>query len=225
MNQRLNAFQLLFFSCIAFIVLTSIGMLAFPGGTMLDHNTVGYSFFNNFLSELGRWRSWHGGPQWISFFSLDSALLLQATALFLFNIHFLRATNSIELHKTAYYTALISGCAFPFFLAGIALTPCDLYLPYHMFCVRVGFGLLIPLSFSYTVLIRSHHLLPNKYGNIMMTIVLAIFLYVLLIFFGPDPHKVGYVQQTAQKIIVYSMIFSLLYLSTGCMKFLMVNNR
>lgn len=220
MDKKLSAFRLLYISCISFLILTTIGMLAFPGGTLLDPHTKGYNFFNNFLSELGRWRSFTGETQWISFFSLDIALIFLAFALFIFNLHFLKTTNSVELNKTAHVTALISGSAFPIFLTGIALTPCDLYLPYHMLCVRIGFGLMLPLSFAYTILIRRHHLLPNKYGNIMLSIVFAIAVYIVLIFVGPNPRQVAYVQQTAQKIIVYSMIFSLLYLSTGCMKFL-----
>lgn len=195
-------------------------MIFFPGGTMLDHNTKGYSFFNNFFSELGRWRTFNGETKWISFFTLSIALIFQAVAIFIFNLKFLENTNSIELNRPAYFIALTCGSLFPLLLIGIALTPCDLYLPYHMLCVRIGFGLLLPLSFAYTILIRQHHLLPNKYGNVMMSIVVAIAIYLVMIFFGPSPRKVAYVQQTSQKIIVYAMIFSLLYLSIGCKKFL-----
>jgi hypothetical protein len=220
MKKQPLAFQLLFLSCITFLVLTTIGMFYFPGGTMLDHNTKGYSFFNNFFSELGRWRTHNGETKWISFYCFTFALLIHAAVMFIFNFKFLDTTRSVKLNPVAHYTALFCGSVFPFLLAGIALTPCDLYLPQHMFCVRVGFGLLLPLSFAYTILIRQHHLLPNKYGNVMMTIVVAIGLYLLMIFFGPDPKKVGYVQQTAQKIIVYSMVFSLLYLSIGAKRYL-----
>ena len=220
MNKQPIAFKILFFSCILFLVSTGIGMLYFPGGTILDHNTKGYSFFNNFFSELGRWRTHNGETKWISFFAFEIALLFHAFAMFYFNIFFLKETKSIRLNQTAHFIALISGSLFPFLLAGIALTPCDLYLPYHMDFVYAGFGMLIPLSFSYTILIRKHHLLPNKYGNLMLTIVVAIAFYILLMKFGPSPRQVPYVQQTAQKLIVYSMIFTLLYLSIGCLKHL-----
>lgn len=220
MKKQPIAFKILFFSCILFLVSTAIGMLYFPGGTMLDHNTKGYSFFNNFFSELGRWKTLLGESKWISFFAFEIALLFHAFAMFYFNIYFLKETKSIRLNQTAHFIALISGSLFPFLLAGIALTPCDLYLSYHMKFVYSGFGMLIPLSFAYTILIREHHLLPNKYGNMMLVIVFAIGFYILLMLFGPSPKQVNYVQQTAQKIIVYSMIFTLLYLSIGCLKYL-----
>lgn len=195
-------------------------MLFFPGGTLLDKTTQGYSFFNNFFSELGRWRSFQGGTQWVSFSTFTIAMLLQSAAIFVFNLQFLKYTNSATHNKYAHWTALISGSVFPFLLAGIGLTPCDLVLSKHMFCVRVGFGLMLPLSIAYTILIRQHHLLPNRYGNVMFLIVIAIALYLLIIFFGPNPREVGYVQQTSQKIIVYTMIGALLYLSLGCLKYL-----
>jgi len=214
------AFQLLFLSCLIFLVSTGIAMLFFPGGTMLDHHTKGYSFFNNFFSELGRWRTHTGETKWISFIGFEIALIFHSIAMFIFNIKFLESTNSKQLSKPAYYTALVSGSIFPFLLTGIALTPCDLYLPQHMDFVYAAFGMLIPLSFGYTILIRQHHLLPNKYGNVMLVIVFAIAIYILIMKFGPSPKEVGYVQQTAQKIIVYSMIFCLLYLTHGCKKYL-----
>jgi len=214
------AFQLLTFSCILFLLSTSIGMLFFPGGTILNHHTKGYSFFSNFFSELGRWRTFNGETKWISFFSFEVALLFHSVAMFVFNLQFLKVTHSKQINKGAYYIALISGCIFPFFLTGIALTPCDLYLHYHMNFVYATFGTLIPLSFAYTILIRQHPLLPNKYGDTMLIIVIAIALYLLLMIFGPSPRKVDYIQQTAQKVIVYSMVFCLLYLSSGCRKYL-----
>lgn len=222
MKNTSSVFKLLHFSCLLFIISTAIAMLFFPGGTMLDHNTKGYSFFNNFFSELGRWRTLNGESKWISFFGFEIALLFQSFAMFVFNIKFLEATNSKQLNKTVYYTAIVCGSIFPFLLAGIAFTPCDLYLPYHMDFVYTAFGILVPLSLAYTILIRQHHLLPNKYGNAMLIIVIAITIYLFIMLFGPDPHYVGYVQQTTQKVIVYSMIFSLLYLAQGCKKYLSV---
>ena len=195
-------------------------MIYFPGRTVLNHYTKGYSFFNNFFSELGRWRTHLGGTNWISFFCFEIALIFHSIAMFVFNFQFLKFTKSIQLNKMAHYIAFISGSLFPFLLTGIALTPCDLVLPIHMNFVYAAFGTLIPLSFSYTLLIRQHHILPNKYGNVLLVIVIAITLYILIMLFGPSPKTTPYVQQTAQKVIVYSMIFSLLYLAKGCIQFL-----
>jgi hypothetical protein len=78
------AFQLLFSSCIIFLVATGVAMLFFPGGTILDHHTKGYSFFNNFFSELGRWRTHTGETKWISFIGFEIALIFHSIAMFIF---------------------------------------------------------------------------------------------------------------------------------------------
>ena len=36
-----------------FIILNIIAMLSYPGGTYIDHTTIGYSFTRYFLSDLG----------------------------------------------------------------------------------------------------------------------------------------------------------------------------
>lgn len=161
-------------------------MIYFPGGTVLNHYTKGYSFFNNFFSELGRWRTILA-VQTGFLFCFEIALIFHSIAMFVFNFQFLKFTKSIQLNKMAHYIAFISGSLFPFLLTGIALTPCDLVLPIHMNFVYAVLGTLIPLSFSYTLLICQHHILPNKYGNVLLVIVIAIALYILIMLFGPRP--------------------------------------
>ena len=212
-------FRLLYVSCIIFITLTTIGMLYYPGGTLTNHYARGYDFFNNFFSDLGRTKTLIGESKWISFFCFEFALILHSTAILIFNLNFLRNTNSKQLNKVAYYTAFVCGILFPIFLTGIALTPCDLYLPQHLDFVFAAFGTLVPLSFSYFILIRKHDILPNRYGNVLLFIVIAIVVYIGLMKFGPNPKETPYVQQTAQKAIVYTMIFSLLYLAKGCIDY------
>ena len=44
MKKPAFAFNLLTYSCLIFLISTGIAMFYFPGGTILDHNTKGYSF-------------------------------------------------------------------------------------------------------------------------------------------------------------------------------------
>nr|MDO8119047.1 hypothetical protein [Candidatus Sigynarchaeota archaeon] len=39
---------------IQFLILSSISMLTYPGGTKYDPTTIGYLFWNNMFSDLGR---------------------------------------------------------------------------------------------------------------------------------------------------------------------------
>jgi hypothetical protein len=42
------------------VVLTGAAMVVYPGGTMRNPGTNGYSFFQNFLSDLGARVAWGG---------------------------------------------------------------------------------------------------------------------------------------------------------------------
>jgi hypothetical membrane protein len=225
MSQYFNkshvvGFKLLYISCLSFLVLTMVGMIVYPGGTFMHTEYTHYYFLENFFSDLGRTQTPNGSMNLFSLICFDTALIFQAVALFVFNIQFLKEVKAKELHTVFYYIAIVCGILFPVFLYGIAITPCNLFLKAHMFCVRWGFGILVPLSLSYTILVRKHHLLPNKYGNVMQVIVLACFLYFLLIMFGPNTRENIYIQPVAQKVIVYAMVFSLVYLTSGCMRYL-----
>ena len=46
-------FQFTTLACVQFVVLTTVAMLLYPGGSRADPTSRGYSFFNNFFSELG----------------------------------------------------------------------------------------------------------------------------------------------------------------------------
>src|SRR5438045_8307484 len=43
-------------------MLAIVAIVRYPGGTMLDHSTPGYSFFRNFLSDLGMTVAHDGQP-------------------------------------------------------------------------------------------------------------------------------------------------------------------
>ncbi|MDQ2713331.1 MAG: hypothetical protein M3Z08_00285, partial [Chloroflexota bacterium] len=51
---RVGIFRLAVAVCLLFLLLTVIAMLLYPGGTMANHHSQGYTFFLNFFSDLGR---------------------------------------------------------------------------------------------------------------------------------------------------------------------------
>ena len=56
-----------------FFLLTFVGMWLYPGGTLHDAGTTGYSFFRNYFSDLGRYTALNGME------NTFSALLYQCT--------------------------------------------------------------------------------------------------------------------------------------------------
>ena len=49
-----------------FIALQSLGMKVYPGGTMYDASTQGYSFSKNFFSDMGAYVARNGDPNYLS---------------------------------------------------------------------------------------------------------------------------------------------------------------
>ena len=69
--------RLLFFilpsvAIVLFILLVFVGALSYEGGNRLDHNSIGYSFSNNYLSDLGRIKTVAGHNNSIPFYCFNS---------------------------------------------------------------------------------------------------------------------------------------------------------
>ena len=60
---------------ITFVLLVVTGALAYEGGNRLDHHSVGYSFSNNYLSDLGRLKTVSGVPNTVPYYCFNGALI------------------------------------------------------------------------------------------------------------------------------------------------------
>ena len=76
MNKKLWLIQAPQIAIIGFIFLNILAMLTYPGGILHDTSTIGYSFFNNFLSDLGRFISWGGSHNFYSQLFFNSAMIM-----------------------------------------------------------------------------------------------------------------------------------------------------
>ena len=52
--RQKQAYLFIVVGCGLFVLLTIAAMFTYPGGTFTDETTVGYDFFRNFFSDLGR---------------------------------------------------------------------------------------------------------------------------------------------------------------------------
>jgi hypothetical protein len=81
MNWRRWAFVLAMAGCVQFIVLTTVAMFYYPGGTYTNHDAVGYSFWYNFFSDLGRRATFSGASNTVSHILFVTALCFAALVL------------------------------------------------------------------------------------------------------------------------------------------------
>ena len=64
-------------AAVLFILLQILGMQVYPGGTMYDASTEGYSFSMNFFSDMGAYVARNGEPNYLSMmiFAINLSLI------------------------------------------------------------------------------------------------------------------------------------------------------
>ena len=207
-DLRRPMFALTMFGCVQFVVLSTIAMVFYPGGTYADANTVGYSFWANFFSDLGRTVTTSGEPNTVSYVLFTVALAFSGLVLIAFFLAapglFTRATSPRRLAVAGSVIGVVSGISF----IGIAFAPADLYLLPHRLFVNIAFiGFLVVVVCYSVAILRSRHY-PNAFALTYIAAALVLAVYVYLLLAGPAIEtQLGLtVQAAGQKIVVYAML-------------------
>lgn len=219
MLDKINAYTLLFYGTINFVVLTALGMLFYPGGKFHDHYSKGYSFFENFFSDLGRYKTFTREPKYISLFLFLIAIFTLSVVVINFVFKFLKDVTPSG-YPTVKTVAKIFTILFALLLCGVALTPYDKFFLWHAFTSKACFLMMLPMCLSLSFLVYKDQILSNKYAIFMLSVSIVLLIYIYILFFGPTVGSNKFFQPVAQKIIVYLLIFSLMYLAQGCRRYL-----
>ncbi len=213
-----KVFSLVIISTSSFVVLTLIAMFFYPGGSVTDPTTHGYSFSENFFSELGRWTTRSGASSPIPATLFLIALTLAGFGLALFFIafpQFFRETRSQKvLSILGSGFGVLSGVCF----VGVAFSPADKFLPLHTRFVMSAFRLFALAVLLYIVPLFRHANYLRRYGWALAGFLILLIAYILLMQFGPSPlrsHQGEVIQAVGQKIIVYASIISITFQAWG----------
>ena len=210
-----------FIGCGLFVVLTVIAMFIYPGGTYTDGTTVGYNFFHNFFSDLGRVTAPNGQPNTSALILFFSALTLAGMGLVFFFIAFRQffQTNQPWVSLIGTLVGVISGLCF----VGIACVPYDLNLDLHYQLVFWAFRTFLFAVGIYAYIIFRQDAYPRRYGWIFVAFAFFLAAYILLLQFGPKVSTPSglVIQATGQKIIVYISIISAMAQSWAAYRFKM----
>ena len=117
---------------IFFAVSVIFAINLYPGGNIHNTEQVGYVLTHNFLSDLGRFNSFTGEPNFLSMFLFNQAMFLFVIV----GIAFLFIPNLYKENKLTYTLAWLGSLSFLFgtlFFAFVGLTPYDLYFEPHVF--------------------------------------------------------------------------------------------
>ena len=204
-----------------FILITIAAMLVYPGGSFMDPGTQGYSFFNNFFSELGFLHTKSGAGNTPSAVLFTSALTIAGSGLVLFFLAFPGFFK--ETKKTRLLSALgsIAGVASGLFFMGIAWSPGDIALDRHVFFVIWAFRLFPVSVIFYAAAVFSSKSYPKVYGWVFVVFSMLLVGYILILEAGPNPRASvpgQVIQVTGQKMIVYASIVSIMIQAAGALR-------
>ena len=202
-------FRLTEWGCAFFVVLTAASMAIYPGGSISEPGSRGYSLSRNFLSDLGQTRTPTGAPNLPSMTLFAGATVLTALALSAFFLGFaglLRRGTPARRIATA--GAVCGGAAAACFL-GVAATPWNLFLPVHIGFVLWAFrAFLAAAALDYLACLVARDL-PRRFIVFFGFSSAVLLAYMLLLTVGPSPltPEGSVVQAVAQKCVVYGSVF------------------
>ena len=205
-------------ACILFIILQILGMSVYPGGTIHDNSTIGYSFSKNFFSDMGAYAARNEEPNYLSMIIFSSSLTIVGIT---FALYYLFLPRVLGIDKINYVLASI-GTIFAIgssiCMIGTGLTPTDIVFGPHVFFANNIFHCSLVSSLLYTIVIFRSNILEKKYAIGYAFFFLAIFAYVGVIQYGPSARSSEgalIFQVLSQKMIVIAFCCSVLHQTFG----------
>ena len=215
-----NLYILQMAGCAQFILFTFIGMLFYAGGTSLDPTRPGYSFFQNFFSEIGLTVAHSGESNIIAFILFSLAFFLVGITLIPSFIAFPFFFKETKIEKWLTATGSFLGLFTSFCFIGITFAPADINIAAHAWFVQMGFtsGFVVSLLYSTAIFLNKTY--PKKYSYNFMVFTAFLSSYLILMLMGTDIETIEglTIQATGQKIILYTFAICLFIHGYGAWK-------
>jgi hypothetical membrane protein len=213
---QVGVFRLVVIIGLLFYLLLTISMLLYPGGTKADPHTQGYSFFTNFLSDLGHTVAISGQSNIPSMVLFIMAMILAGIATVLFSLAFTQLFTlspfTIRFSRLGALCGLIAGLC----IIGVGVVPEDLSSWLHNFCIYAALVVFVAAYLLFFLAVVRTKGLPKRISWVYIALGVVLVVYTIIsvwvTFFGPAPGTPEWViiQATGQKIIVYVAVLGLL---------------
>ena len=222
------AFFLVMINCCQFLILTNIAMFFYPGGTITDPNTSGYSLWKNLFSDLGRYITPSGESNLISFVLYNISLFLMGVLLipyFVVMPQLFKDKEGIKVEGRGLCVAgSIIGIPIAISMIGASLTPADLLYGIHVSFGFVKFILLIPQVLLYSMAIFQNKIYPKRYAYVFMIFGIMQLIFVSIMFFSVSQEELSIIFAAGQNIVVYAMTVCYLIEGYGAWKLMKFNS-
>jgi hypothetical protein len=189
-------------------MLTSIAMNFYTGGTYVDPTPLGYIFWQNYFSDLGRIVAHSGTPNTLSLVLFTLAMSIWGITQIPFYLFFPTFFKNIpHLRKIGTISSIfgiISGISY----VGIAFTPADIAISFHDFFVAIGFS-----SVYFSISLNAYVIFKNKsypifYAIILVISIIILSIYFLLLSFTPNNQTLEslFIYVGGQKVMIYTLL-------------------
>lgn len=202
-----------------FLLLTTVGMLIYPGGNEIDPAAEGYSLCLNFLSDLGATRSYGGEENLPALVLFVAGLGSAGLVLLSFGCATPQLCRSGPVERWVMLPAaafgLVAGASF----VGIAATPWDVALRAHLLFVASAY--LAAALFTVCLLILQTLQSWSPAYWIANLVYLAILVaYAVLVYVQPADDATGalMVEVVGQKVVVYASVLNLSWQAVGVLR-------
>ncbi len=206
--------------CAQFIILTSIAMFFYKGGTYVDPTTTNYQFGYNFFSDLGRTVAHSGNPNKTAFIFFLITFSIWGVSQIPFFISFIFLFTHIKNLRIFSYIGSILGVLAGICYIGIAFTPSNLLNPLHEFFVLIAFSSIFINIILYSIAIFRNKEFSNFYASILTISAVILAIYFISLYLNPSistPEGL-LIQATGQKIMIYTLLICGILLGYGSLK-------
>ncbi len=206
--------------CVQFIILTTISMFFYKGGTYIDPSTSNYIFEYNVFSDLGRTVAHSGVSNTISFILFIITLSLFGITQMPFYVSFLSFfKNSNDLNRLSIAGSIL-GIVNNVSYVGIAFTPSDIIDFLHDILVVIAFSSIFISYILYSRVIFKDKNYPNFYASILAVSAIIIGAYfVFLILAQSSTTPIGlFIYAFGQKLMIYTLLICGIIQGFGALK-------
>ena len=199
-----------------YLVMTTWLMQIYPGGHLGHYHAEGYSFTQNFLSDLGRTSQFaRGYNPTAPFYRLTLATAGVCTMIFFGGLCYVLAKSARSFWV---FLCLLSGVFAGIGYIGIAWHPINVDYWSHIRYVQVGFIAFWIMTVTCGFSIQRGSFIPHWYARMLFVFAAVLGAQIAVMLLGPRSWSSGsalYLQVIAQKVVVYTEIAAMLVLTAG----------
>ena len=205
-------------AAILFILLQVIGMLVYPGGTMYDVSTIGYSFSKNFFSDMGAYVARNGEPNYLSMIIFSLSLTIVGITFALYYLFLPKVLGNDRTNYLLASTGTLFAIGGSICMIGTGFTPSDIVFAPHVFFANNIFHCFLVTALLYTIVIFRSDSLKKRYAMGYAMFFISIFIYVGILQYGPSANSgesAMIFQVLSQKMIVIVFCCSVIHQTFG----------